>query len=332
MVRVSAIIPAFNAEACISAAIASLQGQTERQLEILVVDDCSTDATAETVRRFAGEDERIKLLSTDQNGGPAAARNVGLSAARGEWIALLDADDRFDRRRIEKLLHLTETHEAEMIADNLLLCPGNASAEGVPMFPPSDLPGLRQLSTADFIAGNVGRRHQPRVSLGFVKPMLRRAFLDQHRLRYDTRNRFGEDYMFYVACLMRGARFWMTSEPMYRYCVAEGSLTEAQTAADLARIRAMESGLLEQPEVRQDRSLQRAIARHKSVIDRCYYYRAFTDAVKGGALGEATGLLFESPAGFRHIATESLVQAPTVLAKALRGGYSRRYVRARTGG
>jgi hypothetical protein len=104
-----------------------------------------------------------------------------------------------------------------------------------------------------------------------------------------------------------------------------GSLTETQSAADLARIRAMESGLLEQPEVRQDRSLQRAIARHKSVIDRCYYYLAFTDAVKGGALGEASGLLFESPAGFRHIATESLVQAPAILAKAMRGGYARSY-------
>jgi glycosyltransferase involved in cell wall biosynthesis len=329
MVRVSVIIPAFNAQSCIPAALASLQGQTEQQLEILVVDDYSTDATAEIVRRFAAEDDRIELLSTAENGGPGAARNVGLSAAQGEWIALLDADDLFDRERIEKLLRLAETHDAEMIADNLLLCPGNASADGVPMLSRSDLPSLKQLSTADFIAGNVGSRYQPRVSLGFVKPILRRAFLDQYGLRYDTRNRFGEDYMFYVTCLMRGARFWMTPEPMYHYCVAEGSLTEAQTAADLARIRAMESELLEQPDVRRDRSLQRAIARHKSVIDRCYYYRAFTDAVKGGAHGEATRLLFESPTGFRHIATESLVQAPTVLAKALRGGYSRRYVRAR---
>jgi glycosyltransferase involved in cell wall biosynthesis len=330
MVRVSVIIPAFNAQSCIPAALASLQAQTEQQFEILVVDDCSTDATAEIVHRFITEDDRIKLLSTAQNGGPAAARNVGLSVAQGQWIALLDADDRFGHQRVEKLLQLAETHEADMIADNLLLCPRSASAEGVPMLPPGDLPRLRQLSTADFIAGNVGSRYQPRVSLGFVKPMLRRAFLDQHRLRYDTRNRFGEDYMFYVACLMRSARFWMTSEPMYHYCITEGSLTETQTAADLARIRAMESGLLEQPEVKRDRSLQRAIARHKSVIDRCYYYRGFTDAVKGGAFGEAARLLFESPAGFRHIATESLVQTPTVLAKALRGGYSRRYVRARS--
>ena len=63
--------------------------------------------------------------------------------------------------------------------------------------------------------------------------------------------------------------------------------------------------------------------RHKSMIDRCYYYRAFTDAVKAGEIRQARRLLFESASGFRHIVQESLLQAPAITAKAWHGGYHR---------
>jgi hypothetical protein len=184
------------------------------------------------------------------------------------------------------------------------------------------LPVGKFLSTAAFIAGNVGSRWTPRVSYGFLQPIMRRDFLRQHDLRYDERNRFAEDFMLYTACLLRGARWWLTPQAMYRDWVRAGSSTDVQSAADLQRIRSMEQKLLrDEPRVASDPELARALRRHLAVIDRFYHYRAFTDAVKARTGAKAFQLLFESPTGFRRILMEGALRAPTITMKALRGGF-----------
>ncbi|QKT04319.1 glycosyltransferase [Ectothiorhodospiraceae bacterium 2226] len=89
---VSVVMPAFNAERYLEAAIQSVLNQSYRTLELLVVDDGSCDGTVEIVRRYARRDARVRLLRQG-NAGVAAARNRGLAHARGEYIAPLDADD-----------------------------------------------------------------------------------------------------------------------------------------------------------------------------------------------------------------------------------------------
>ena len=86
----SCVIAAFNAEHMIRSAVSSALRQTRAVLEVIVVDDGSTDATADVVARI--EDPRVRLLS-QANAGPAAARNAGIAVARGEWIGFLDSDD-----------------------------------------------------------------------------------------------------------------------------------------------------------------------------------------------------------------------------------------------
>lgn len=88
--RLSVVIPAYNAVATIRSAVVSTLNQTQPVLEVIVVDDGSTDATAEVVGAIA--DPRVRLVSR-ANGGPSAARNAGIAAARGDWIAFLDSDD-----------------------------------------------------------------------------------------------------------------------------------------------------------------------------------------------------------------------------------------------
>ena len=86
---VSVIIPAYQAEQFLGEALASVRAQTYQSLHVVVVDDGSTDATAEVIGRFP-EVLYVRLAS---NGGPAVARNAGIAAARGEMVAFLDADD-----------------------------------------------------------------------------------------------------------------------------------------------------------------------------------------------------------------------------------------------
>ena len=320
-VRVSVVIPAFNAEATIERAIASVCRQTEKRLEIIVVDDASSDRTPAIVAETAKSDPRIRLLRQPANAGPAAARNRGIAAAKGEWIALLDADDSYLPERLAKLLDLADRVGADMVADNILLCHADDQTEGDAMIPPALLSQVTELTTAEFIARNVGSPKMPRVSYGFLKPLLRADFLREKQITYDERNRFAEDFMLYVRCLTNGARWWLLPETMYCYVINPGSLTEQQSSHDLMRVRQMESDLLADPKVVQDPLLVKAIHRHKTVVDRCYYYRAFTDAIKDRDLRCAAGLLVDSRKSAQLIAKEMTRQMPTILGKALRGGY-----------
>src|SRR5690606_3631359 len=90
---VTIIIPAYNAEEQISIAIDSLCRQTWQNLEILVVDDFSTDGTSEAVFGWSQKDNRVKLLRLPENGGTYAARNAALRVARGDLITVHDSDD-----------------------------------------------------------------------------------------------------------------------------------------------------------------------------------------------------------------------------------------------
>lgn len=105
---VSVIIPAFNASNTLDATLQSVREQTHRELEILVVDDGSTDETAGIVERHAGADGRVRLLR-QLNGGVARARNHGLAIAAGDFAAPLDADDIWHPAKIERQLAVMQT-------------------------------------------------------------------------------------------------------------------------------------------------------------------------------------------------------------------------------
>lgn len=98
---VSVIIPAFNAEACIGRTIESVITQTYRHMEIIVVDDASTDRTAEIVDAYAQRDDRIRVFRCSHRGIPAT-RNFAASKANGDWIAPVDNDDLWHRTKIER--------------------------------------------------------------------------------------------------------------------------------------------------------------------------------------------------------------------------------------
>jgi len=323
---VSILLPAYNSRHLIKTAIESVLSQTEQRFELIVINDCSTDDTAEVVAQYARKDARVRLLHTPCNSGPAAARNIGFDVACGRWIALIDSDDAYVPQRLARLLLLAEANSADMVADNLLMRP----VGGTPylLIPPELLPGPQHLTAAEFVFRNIGDPKHPRLSYGFMQPMIRRDFLLRNDLRHDERNRFGEDFMLYMACLRAGARWWITPEVLYHYATRPGSLTEVQSSGDLLRIAQLEAGYLRDPAVIRDTELWSALRRHKAKIDRAYYYRAFTDAIKLRQFGQAGRLLTDSRWSSCYIAQETLRQAPIILRKTLRGGYFHRAGRA----
>jgi teichuronic acid biosynthesis glycosyltransferase TuaG len=107
---VTVITPAYNAENIITEAIASVISQTYHRWEMLIVDDCSSDRTAEIVSCATVTDSRVHLIRCQTNGGPAMARNIALAQAKGRWIAFLDSDDIWLPTKLEDTLSYAKEH------------------------------------------------------------------------------------------------------------------------------------------------------------------------------------------------------------------------------
>jgi len=206
---ISVLLPAYNARACVARAIESVLAQTGVPFELIVIDDASTDSTASHVSERYGHDRRLSVLRLGANGGPAHARNMGLAAARGEWIALIDADDAWRPDRLQRLLAATEG--ADAVFDNMTgVDPATGAEIGAlfPRFPAGRLTAEALL--APFAPGS-------RYDFGYLKPIMRRAFLEEHALRYDEQLRTSEDLLFYLVLLLQGARTRMVNAPLYLY-------------------------------------------------------------------------------------------------------------------
>jgi len=112
--RISVITPTYNRGHLISRAIESVLKQTYVNWEYIIVDDASSDNTKEVVESF--EDDRIKFIACKENGGNAVARNVGVNAAKGEYIAFLDSDDEYSPFYLEKAIgKLSESRDADFL-------------------------------------------------------------------------------------------------------------------------------------------------------------------------------------------------------------------------
>jgi len=106
-IGISVVMPAYNASEYIERTILSLQEQSYRNWELLVIDDCSTDGTSDLVNRLALDDVRIRLIKLKENfGGPAGPRNIGVKKAQYDLIAFLDSDDIWHPQKLERQVEL----------------------------------------------------------------------------------------------------------------------------------------------------------------------------------------------------------------------------------
>jgi glycosyltransferase involved in cell wall biosynthesis len=232
MVEVSVIVPAYNAGHSLLRALRSVGDQWLRDIEILVVDDASQDQTHEIAQSISSTDPRVRVIRRSTNGGPSAARNAGLDVARGTWIALLDADDLYLPQRLTILTDAARSAGCDLVADNIMLrCPESGRSLGLAV-PPALANSRRCLTPAEFV-----RRDRPFPGgfqqFGYLMPLIRRAFLDEHNLRYDTDIWLAEDFVLYVRCLLAGARMMLLPDAYYHYTLSGDSISRAD--ANLAR-------------------------------------------------------------------------------------------------
>lgn len=275
---VCVIIAAHNAADTITVAIASALGEPE-VAEVVVVDDASSDAT-ETVARAADDgSRRLRVLRLDVNGGPSLARNMAIRHSTSPLIGILDADDFFLPGRLRRL---TEGSDWDIAADNIVFV-DNAASPQLKAGPVHFDAAPSTLDFDRFVAGNISTRGTARGELGFLKPLIRRDFLERHRLAYDETLRLGEDYALYAKAMLEGARFRLIRSCGYAAVVRANSLSGRHRTEDLRRLADADAALLRRPGL--SASARRWLRAHERHVRDKFRLRRFLDlkAEKGKA-------------------------------------------------
>jgi succinoglycan biosynthesis protein ExoO len=223
-----------------------VQGQTLQDFEIVIVDDCSSDDTAAVVRRLAEQDSRIHLILSPRNGGPSAARNRGMAAARGRWIAILDADDAYASERLAVLTRLGDDGGLDMVGDDVRYFDAVAGRE-TGRGGANDTEAVKAVTLDSFLAASMFRAGalalsgRPPLQYALLKFIFRRSFIQGVSLRYPEHLRDNEDFVFYTNCLVAGAKAALAPLAGYLYTQRVGSLSgkgsgQTRTLVDRSRV------------------------------------------------------------------------------------------------
>ncbi|HLO83786.1 MAG TPA: glycosyltransferase family 2 protein [Nostocaceae cyanobacterium] len=310
--EISVIIPAHNTEKYIAQAIESVLRQTIDNLEVIVIDDASQDATAEIAKSFT--DPRVKVLVNQENLGVSASRNCGIAEASGKWIALLDSDDWYTPERLEKLLAVADSKAADMIADDLYYIYDGEELPWSTLFTQSDdkVNQIIQVDPVYFVATHstfgVG------LTLGLTKPIIKREFLLEHEIEYADNIRLGQDFWYYLCCLGKGARFFIVPEPYYFYRSRRGALTKTSQLERWDQYCQASYFFLKQDFVQNNYELSQILCDRLKSIENSRPYFKVLDTIRKGNPSQIIIAMLQNPSFFVHFAK----RLPTILARRYR--------------
>ena len=217
-VKVSVIVPVYNAEPYLRQCLDSIVGQTLPEIEIICVDDGSTDSSPAILEEYRAHDGRVRIIR-QENLYAGAARNAGMAAAQGKYLMFWDADDYFDVTALEKLYAKCEADQAD-----ICVCGGKQYYEdkGIELPTGVYLSMKRVPETVPF-----NRLSNPDYIYGFTNAapwnkMFRRSFVEEQGLRFQpVRN--GNDVYFVVCALGLADRITVVNEPLICYRRNQGS-------------------------------------------------------------------------------------------------------------
>lgn len=204
--RVSIIIPAYNAARYIGEAIASVQSQTFPDWELIVVDDGSSDGTAQIIGELAKRDKRIRSFS-QPNAGQGAARNAGINVANAPLIAFLDADDVWLENKLERQIEVQRETQADLVYSDAWIFNGeNVTDEQASFNIESGLHTGREMFRKLFDSN----------SIPMLTVIARRATVLEAGA-FNSHGRFSEDYDLWMRLAAAGASFYGINEKLARY-------------------------------------------------------------------------------------------------------------------
>lgn len=216
MVKVSIVIPVYNVENYITTALNSVIKQILYDIEIICIDDASTDKSAEIIKKFASTDKRIKLIQLMENVGVSAARNTGLGIASGEYIGFLDPDDFVDHDFYKKLYDLAILEDADIAKAELLTHEINGQ--------------IRPSNLNDKI-----REFKFKFRYHFVSAIYKSEFLKRNDIKFSENLTAGEDILFLANAVLNTDKIALTDNTFYHYVRRDGSLDSKKISEKSAK-------------------------------------------------------------------------------------------------
>jgi len=237
---VSVVVPLYNARELVKFTVDSILNQTLANIEVLLVDDCSTDGSVEYCRELYGHDERVKIIQQPKNMGPGAARNRGINEAHGEYISFVDSDDEILPDMFSKMTDVAGKYNADVVHDTKYFMPlinedgsiplqmiddrvklfpisGNASGEGY-----NEITRL-----SDDLSARLEDWKKRRISWNVFAKMFRRKFLSDNNIHFADM-KFAEDMVFCFECLFKAKNYVMIPQENYVYRMIGASLSRAK--------------------------------------------------------------------------------------------------------
>ena len=202
---VSVIMPAYNCEKYIEAAIRSVMAQTFTDWELIVLDDGSKDGTCEIIERLAAEDERIRPMPNEKNIGVARTRNRGIDNSRGYYVALLDSDDIWVDSKLERQMALAESSGADIVYCSYGIIDENDNN-----------------LCSDFMVGESADYESTmvRTEISCSTALLSRAIVDKYRFSTEY---YHEDLVLWLTLLKDGYKARGVTDILACYRVSRGS-------------------------------------------------------------------------------------------------------------
>lgn len=206
--KVSVIIPVYNVEQYLRQCLNSIINQTLKDIEILCINDCSTDNSLKVLNDFALKDNRIKIVNLKQNQGVSNARNSGLDLAQGEYIYLIDSDDWLDDNYLETMVQKTEE-----VNSNILI-----NANFVNEYPDKQ---KKLYSKFDFLKKDF-EIIDSKIVQRFFPPVIwtrlyKRAYIEQYKFRFPQVKCGAEDICFAYSCDLMQEKSYIFKGPYHHY-------------------------------------------------------------------------------------------------------------------
>lgn len=226
----SVIIPAYNLEEDIALCLDSVLAQDLKEMEILVVDNGSQDGTAETLRRYAEKDPRIKPIYLEKNRMPSGARNAALDVAQGKYVHFCDGDDMVPKGAYRELLRVAEAENAEVVT-------GNYSRKY-----PAEGGVIREFSHYQAQTGFERCFESGNTTLW--NKIFRRTIIEKLHLRFSMELRHSEDFLFYLQVLLQNPKVAYTDKSVYIYTEPYGHNESDESNSEIryASVKCMEDG------------------------------------------------------------------------------------------
>lgn len=223
---ISIVVPVYNAERFIGRMIESVEPQLTDEMELILVNDGSTDNSGAICDRYAQKNPRIQVIHKE-NGGVSTARNAGIDRARGQYISFVDSDDTMDAGSYEKIRQIIQDYQPDMIDFGWKYI----SPKGVVSGHQHELPKDTLLGE-DFIIEKI---MPPMLNLSpdkayFIFPfscnkLFRRSILDEQGIRFEVKYRVWEDRPFVVQYLSYCRSYYSIPDQFYNYVGTPGSLS-----------------------------------------------------------------------------------------------------------